>query len=116
MPPRPWPAAPPTPPRHGIAQARYTTLIASTTNRVPSVDTLLAEYLSARGMPPRHDDALRRAYWLAAASNVLAGALRYHVHMATSEEAGGAGRAAALQAAGDALRIIRRADAWWQAP
>ena len=78
-------------------------------------DTLFAEYLSARGMPTRRDPALRRAYWLAAASNVLAGALRYHVHMATSEEAGAAGRAAALRAARDALRIIRRAEAWWRA-
>jgi aminoglycoside phosphotransferase (APT) family kinase protein len=79
-------------------------------------DTLLAEYLVARRAPTGRDADLRRAYWLAAASNVLAGALRYHVHMSVSEEAGTAGRAAAaLRAARDALRIIRRADAWWRA-
>lgn len=68
-------------------------------------DTLFAEYLSARGMPTRRDAGLRRAYWLAAASNVLAGALRYHVHMATSDEAGAAGRAAALSIVEDRRRV-----------
>lgn len=77
-------------------------------------DTLLVRYLAARGLPPRLDRGLRDAYWIAGASNVLAGALSYHVWRVTEARAD-AERSRALDAAGDALRIIRRADACWRA-
>src|SRR5690606_7481242 len=42
-------------------------------------DTLLARYLTARGLAPRLTGELRDLYWLAAASNALAGALGFHL-------------------------------------
>lgn len=78
-------------------------------------DTLLGAYLEARGLPPRADRALRDAYWIAAASNVLAGALLIHLWTARDLPAGSPARARAAQAARAALRIIRRAEACWRA-
>ena len=77
-------------------------------------DTLLAGYLAARGLrASRMDRALRDAYWLASASNILAGALVYYlniaVHAHTPRE-----REGALHAIDDGLRIIRRADVCWR--
>lgn len=76
-------------------------------------DTLLAGYLAARGLPSRLDRALRDAYWLASASNILAGALVFYldlaVHARTPRE-----RHIAVHAAEDGLRIVRRADACWR--
>jgi Ser/Thr protein kinase RdoA (MazF antagonist) len=77
-------------------------------------DTLLVRYLTARGLPPRLDRALRDAYWLAGASNALSGALAYHLWRAMQEAAGSKQRAAAVDAAGDCLRVIRRADTCWR--
>ncbi|XXX81528.1 phosphotransferase [Sorangium sp. So ce134] len=79
-------------------------------------DTLLAGYLSARGLAPALTRPLRDAYWFAAASNALAGALG--VHLATASRASDPGatpdaRAAAARNAADWLRVIRRADACW---
>lgn len=77
-------------------------------------DTLLAGYLAARGLPARADRDLRDAYWLAGASNALSGALLVHLWTARAAPSGSRQRAAAVQAARDALRVIRRADACWR--
>jgi aminoglycoside phosphotransferase (APT) family kinase protein len=45
-------------------------------------DTLFRHYLAARGLSSVLRRSVREAYWLAAASNVLAGALRYHLLLA----------------------------------
>lgn len=74
-------------------------------------DTLLGEYLRARGRSARPTRELRDAYWLAAASNTFAGALLYHVSVALTPERPAEERHAALGAVRDQLRILRRADA-----
>lgn len=75
-------------------------------------DTLLKVYLSHRGLAPSLGEGLRTAYWLAGASNALAGALAHHLSIAATTTDDDA-RAAAVAAARDWLRIIRRADARW---
>ncbi|HSG39037.1 MAG TPA: aminoglycoside phosphotransferase family protein, partial [Thermoanaerobaculia bacterium] len=71
-------------------------------------DTLLLRYLAARGLPGFLDRRRRDAYWIAGASNVLAGALSYHLwRFREADSKAEAGRP--LHAALDALRIIRRA-------
>lgn len=84
-------------------------------------DTLLAGYLAARGLSPVLTRSLRDAYWFAAASNALAGALGYHLSIAgagagDAAEPGASpdARAAAARNAADWLRVIRRADACWR--
>lgn len=77
-------------------------------------DSLLVGYLAARGLPARADRGLRDAYWLAGASNALSGALLVHLRTACGSPPGSRRRAAAVQAAEDALRVIRRADACWR--
>jgi Ser/Thr protein kinase RdoA (MazF antagonist) len=77
-------------------------------------DTLLAGYLAARGLPAHAGRELRDAYWLAGASNTLAGALLVHLWTAQGAPLGSRRRAAAVKAAEDALRILRRADACWR--
>jgi aminoglycoside phosphotransferase (APT) family kinase protein len=72
-------------------------------------DRLLRDYLLASGRGSTLTPQLRRAYWLSAASNVLAGALRYHLVCAS--ETKGVARQRAIQQALDGLRVIRRADA-----
>lgn len=76
-------------------------------------DTLLAAYLAARGLPAQADRNTREAYWIAAASNVLAGALLVHLRTAGSQAAGSPARTRAELAAHDALRVIRRVDFCW---
>ncbi|WP_437800049.1 phosphotransferase family protein [Sorangium sp. So ce693] len=76
-------------------------------------DTLLAGYLSARGFAPVLTRPLRDAYWLAAASNALAGALRHHLSVSSLATAAPTARVAAARNAADWLRVIRRADACW---
>lgn len=73
-------------------------------------DELLSRYLEARGAPPLGPE-LRQSYWLAGASNALAGALRYHVSVATDESLPWPRRADALASARDWLRVVLRADA-----
>jgi hypothetical protein len=75
-------------------------------------DTLLATYLSALGLERRLTPHIRGAYWLAGASNALAGALLYHLSVAADPHRSKARRCAAIHAACDWLRVIRRADAW----
>lgn len=76
-------------------------------------DTLLASYLSARGMEPRMDTGIRAAYWLAGASNALAGALLHHLSVVLDEQVPGARRASAAALAGEWVRVLRRADFFW---
>jgi hypothetical protein len=75
-------------------------------------DTLLRHYLAARGASPSLDRELRDRYWLAGASNALAGALRYHLAVAGNDTR--ADRDHAIRAAADWLRVLRRADALWR--
>jgi Phosphotransferase enzyme family len=79
-------------------------------------DTLLAGYLAARGLPARAERELRDAYWLAGASNALSGALLVHLRTAREAPPESRQRTVAVQAAEDALRVIRRADACWRRP
>jgi hypothetical protein len=76
-------------------------------------DTLLAGYLSDFGMEQKLTSQVRATYWMAGASNALAGALLHHVGVARDVRQSSATRAAAFHAARDWLRVIRRADAWW---
>ncbi|MFP5286088.1 MAG: phosphotransferase, partial [Thermoanaerobaculia bacterium] len=77
-------------------------------------DTLLTGYLATRGLPARAGRELRDAYWLAGASNALSGALLVHLRAALDAPPGSRQQAAAVQAAKDALRVIRRAAACWR--
>lgn len=76
-------------------------------------DTLLVAYLSALGMNQALTSSLRSAYWMAGSSNVLSGALLYHLHIAADPHRPRAQRTASIRAARDALRIVRRANACW---
>jgi hypothetical protein len=73
-------------------------------------DTLLQRYLGARGFSTRLSACVREAYWIAAAFNGLAGAIRYHL-VTFSSCRSRKPRISALVALHDWLRIIRRADA-----
>ena len=75
-------------------------------------DTLLATYLSAFGVERKLTSQVRAAYWMAGASNALAGALLHHLSIVEDERQRASRRAAAWRAADDWLRVIRRADAW----
>jgi hypothetical protein len=79
-------------------------------------DTLLCGYLAARGLSPRLVPGVRRAYWIAAASNALAGALRYHVVRSGDPSVPERCREAASGTARAWLRVLRRADAWIAGP
>jgi Ser/Thr protein kinase RdoA (MazF antagonist) len=72
-------------------------------------DTLLRDYLRACGSEDSLSSDLRAAYWMAGASNALAGALRYHCWRAMSANTVHA-RACAAHAAHNWLRVIVRAD------
>ena len=71
-------------------------------------DTLFRAYLAAADRPTALTAELRDAYWIAAASNVLAGALRYQLFVACKSS--GRARDTAVAQARAALRVIRRAD------
>lgn len=75
-------------------------------------DTLLKEYLTGRGRDRRITDSLRSVYWVAGASNALAGALGWHLMIAADEARPARQRRSAYCAARDWLRVIRRAHAW----
>jgi hypothetical protein len=78
-------------------------------------DSLLQAYLAARGYSTRIARDLRDLYWLAGASNALAGALRYHLLVARGSLLSAPGRTPhATRAAADWLRVVRRADACWR--
>ena len=76
-------------------------------------DTLVRQYLAARGLEPRLDRTFRHLYWIAGACNALAGALRYHlvtVQQARTPQA----RATALGLIYKWLRPLRCADVHWR--
>jgi hypothetical protein len=75
-------------------------------------DTLFLEYLSAFGMERKLTSEIRAAYWIAGASNALAGALLHHLNTALDQRLGKAQRGTAVKAARDWLRVVRRAHAW----
>jgi hypothetical protein len=75
-------------------------------------DQLLRRYVQSAGLGDGVTPPHRRLYWLAAGSNAMAGAL--HVHLARALRAqSDAHRVAALAAAADWIRIVRRSVAWW---
>ena len=74
-------------------------------------DTLLRRYLTARGLSTGLSRARRAAYWIAAASNGLAGAVRYHLLTLLDERRPVKDRVSAHAALRDWLRVLRRADA-----
>lgn len=71
-------------------------------------DSLLRQYVRRTGVASSLTTSVRDAYAIASASNVFAGALRFHLVRAS--ESTGAMRDAAIAQARDGLRIIRRAD------
>jgi aminoglycoside phosphotransferase (APT) family kinase protein len=74
-------------------------------------DSLLRAYLSARRVPPRLEATLRRDYWLAAASNALAGAIRYHLSVAGDQRLPDRARQTSRRVVAEWERVIRRAAA-----
>jgi aminoglycoside phosphotransferase (APT) family kinase protein len=81
-----------------------------------SHDTLLRRYLAARGLPTALLRTVRDAYWLALASNSLAGALGYQLAVALDTVGRSPReRVDAVAALRQHLRVIRRADAVWRA-
>ena len=78
-------------------------------------DMLLIEYRRASGLSDGLTPAFRSAAWLAGACNGMAGALRYHLAIAADPRCDPETRWTSSLAAGDWLRIVRRADAIWRA-
>jgi hypothetical protein len=76
-------------------------------------DTLFTAYLSAFGLERKLTAPIRAAYWMAGASNALAGPLLHHLAIVEDERQSAFRRGAAFHAARDWLRVVRRADAWW---
>jgi hypothetical protein len=74
-------------------------------------DTFVRRYLAARGMTARFTRGLREHYWIAAACNGLAGAIRYHLHTVLDDARPPAIRQASESALLDWIRVLRRADA-----
>lgn len=74
-------------------------------------DTLVCRYLAARGLQPKFLRCLREQYWIAAACNGLAGALRYHLLSFLDRNRPKGSRISAQAALLDWLRVVRRADA-----
>ncbi len=75
-------------------------------------DTLLTGYLEEAGISSGLTSNLRSAYWIAGASNALAGALRWHLDDARSRPIGSPARNAAVAGARNWVRVLRRAHAW----
>jgi hypothetical protein len=76
-------------------------------------DTLLNRYLVATGSTARLSPAFREAYWLAGASNALAGALLHHLQTLTAASSSPAARYDAQRAASSWMRVLRRAHRVW---
>jgi aminoglycoside phosphotransferase (APT) family kinase protein len=77
-------------------------------------DTLLARYLGWAGWGPCVQPGVRRLYWLVAASNGMAGALRYHLAIVSDSKRSTAVRQRSARAVRDWMRVIRRADECWR--
>lgn len=76
-------------------------------------DSLLSRYLGWTHRSCAFDADLRTLYWLAAASNAMAGALRYHLAGASDASRSQPARERSVRAARYWLRVIRRADERW---
>jgi len=76
-------------------------------------DTLLMGYLAARNSPATLGPDLRATYWIAAASNGLAGALAHHLATVRNPLVNPRWRVRAFRAAMDWIRVVRRAEAYW---
>lgn len=74
-------------------------------------DSLLQLYLAQLGESGGLSRSLRDAYWLSAASNVLAGAALFHVDRALDPGRPPRERTRSAQSAKDCFRILRRASA-----
>jgi hypothetical protein len=76
---------------------------------------LLRHYLRARGLPAGAARDVYVWYWVAAASNALAGALKYHLQQAMrlAESAPGC-QTDSVRAVRDYLHAIERADFLWR--
>lgn len=74
-------------------------------------DALLAAYLRARGGAARLDATLRTDYWLASASNGLAGAIRYHCVVLLDPMADKRARRQSMRALDEWQRVMRMAAA-----
>lgn len=70
-------------------------------------DSLLAGFLRASQPGASLDGAVRARYWLASASNGLAGAIRYHLAMVGDPQAGGRARQASRRSLDEWQRVIR---------
>ncbi|MGH9632102.1 MAG: phosphotransferase family protein [Bryobacteraceae bacterium] len=77
-------------------------------------DTLFRSYLRFRHLPDHLSPELRELYWIAAACNAMAGALRYHLSLMLDSERSDDERSGAFRALQDWLRIVRRADICWR--
>jgi hypothetical protein len=75
-------------------------------------DALFKSYLEVSHGERLISDTARSAYWVAGASNALAGALSWHLMIAADKSRSGKQRASAYSAVKDWLRVIRRAHAW----
>jgi hypothetical protein len=65
-------------------------------------------------MPDHLSPELRELYWLAAACNAMAGALRYHLAVTLDSTRTDVERWEAFRALQHWLRIVRNADARWR--
>jgi aminoglycoside phosphotransferase (APT) family kinase protein len=72
-------------------------------------DTLMRTYLGARRERADFDETLRQQYWLASASNGLAGAIRYHLSVLGDAGADERRRRDGWRAARAWQRVVRRA-------
>lgn len=79
-----------------------------------SHDTLLERYVGWTGWRGGVNHRIRQLYWLAAASNAMAGALRYHLTVLGDISRPQNVRSRSAGAVRDWLRIVRRADAYWR--
>jgi hypothetical protein len=77
-------------------------------------DTLLRSYLRARQLSDHLSPELRELYWIAAACNAMAGALRYHLSVILDSARSDDEQFRSRGALRDWLRIVRRADACWR--
>jgi hypothetical protein len=76
-------------------------------------DTLVARYLSKAGRSPLFDSDQRGAYWLAGASNAMAGVLVHYLSLLLDPQQSSEARGHAYRASQGWLRVVRRADAYW---
>ncbi len=77
-------------------------------------DSLFRSYLRARQVPDHLSPELRQLYWMAAACNAMAGALRYHLAVLGDPARSTEEQFDSSFAAQSWLRIIRRADESWR--